>query len=132
MKISYITMIQRYSFSSQLQLMLKGVLRNLTKFTGKHLCPKSFLIKLPGFDTDVFLWVFAKFLTSFLQNTYGRLVLQRTNVSSSTEQNSLLKTLYITIANFEEISCNAVVFSPVYTVWHYVEWWMTHVKLANR
>ena len=106
-------MKQMYSSCSQLQLMLKGVLRNLTKFTGKHLCQSLF----KGFDTDVFLRVFAKFLTtSFLQNTYGRLVLQRTNVSSSTEQNSLLKTLYITIANFEEISCNAVVFSPVYTV----------------
>ena len=44
-------MKQMYSSCSHLQLILKGVLRNLTKFTGKHLCQSLF----KGFDTDVFL-----------------------------------------------------------------------------
>ena len=39
----------------------KGVLRNLTKFTGKHLCRVSFLIKFQALGTDVFMWILSNF-----------------------------------------------------------------------
>ena len=50
----------------------KGVLRNFTKFTGKHLClrPTTSLKRDSG--TGAFLWIFLKFLrTPFLWNTSG-------------------------------------------------------------
>ena len=43
----------------------KGVLRNLTKFTGKHLCQSLFFNKVAGLrpdsGTSVFLWILLKF-----------------------------------------------------------------------
>ena len=64
----------------------KGVLRNFTKFTGKHLCQSLFFNKVAGLRPATLLkkrlWHrcfpvnFAKFLrTPFLQNTSGRLLL---------------------------------------------------------
>ena len=64
----------------------KGVLRNLAKFTGKHLCQSLFFNKVGDFRPATLLkkrlWHrcfpvnFAKFLrTTFLQNTSGRLFL---------------------------------------------------------
>ena len=64
----------------------KGILRNFTKFTGKHLCKSLFFNKVAGLRPAILLkkrlWHrrfpvnFAKFLgTSFLQNTSGRLLL---------------------------------------------------------
>ena len=60
----------------------KGVLKNFTKFTGKHLYQVSFLIKLQTSGLQKRLWhrrfpvIFVKFLgTPFLQNTSGRLLL---------------------------------------------------------
>ena len=67
--------------------MKKGILRNFTKFTGKHLCQNVIFNKVAGLrpaikfiknDTlaQVFPVNFAKFLrTPFLQNTSGRLLL---------------------------------------------------------
>ena len=63
----------------------KGVLRNLARFTGKHLCHSLFLNKVGGLRPANLLkkrlWHmffpvnFAKFLrTTFLQNTSGRLL----------------------------------------------------------
>ena len=61
--------------------MSKGVLRNFTEFTRKHLCQSLFLIK---FKKETLAQVlipmnFVKFLRtpffSFLQNTCGRLLL---------------------------------------------------------
>ena len=60
-----------------------GVLRNLAKFTGKHLYQRHFLIKLQACNfIKQSLWQkcfpvnFAKFLTkAFLQKTSGRLLL---------------------------------------------------------
>ena len=63
-----------------------GVLKNFTKFTGKHLCQSLFLNKVAGLRPATLLkkrlWHrcfpvnFAKFLrTPFLQNTSGRLLL---------------------------------------------------------
>ena len=50
----------------------KDVLRNFTKFTGKHLCQKKRL-----WHTTRFLVNFVKFLrTPILQNTSGRLLLE--------------------------------------------------------
>ena len=65
--------------------MKKGVLRNFTKFTGKHLCQSLFFNKVADLRLATFLkkrlWhrcfpvIFAKFLrTPFLQNTSGRLL----------------------------------------------------------
>ena len=65
----------------------KGVLRNFTKFTGKHLCQRLFFNKVAGLRPATLLkkslWHrcfpvnFAKFLrTPFLQNTSGRLLLE--------------------------------------------------------
>ena len=49
----------------------KGALKNLAKFTGKHLCQSLFFNKVAG------LVNFTKFLrTPFLQNTSRRLLLQ--------------------------------------------------------
>ena len=64
----------------------KGVLRNFTKFTGKHLCQSLFFNKVAGLRPATLLKKrlrhrcfpvnFAKFLrTPFLQNTSGRLLL---------------------------------------------------------
>ena len=51
---------------------IKGVLRDLTKFTGKHLCQSLFFIKAAGLEHRCFPVNFVKFLrTSFLQNTSG-------------------------------------------------------------
>ena len=65
----------------------KGVLRNFTKFTRKHLCQSLFLNKVAGLRPAVLfqkrLWhrcfpvSFVKFLrTPFLQNSSGRLFLK--------------------------------------------------------
>ena len=65
----------------------KGVLRNLAKFNGKHLCQSLFFNKAAGLRPATLLkkrlWYrcfpvnFAKFLrTPFLQNTSGRLLLK--------------------------------------------------------
>ena len=64
----------------------KNVLRNFSKFTGKHLYQSPFLVKLQAWHAILFkkiLWHrcfpvnFAKFLRkAFLQNTSGRLLLQ--------------------------------------------------------
>ena len=67
----------------------KGVLRNQTKFTGKHLCQSLLFSKVTGprstSSLKKRLWYkcfpvnFAKFLrTTFLQNTSGRLLLFHT------------------------------------------------------
>ena len=64
---------------------IKGVLRNFAKFTGKHLCQRLFFNKVAGLRAAALLkkslWHrcfpvnFAKFLrTPFLQNTSGRLL----------------------------------------------------------
>ena len=54
----------------------KGVLRNFTKFTGKHLCQSLFFNKVAGLRHRCFLVNFVKFLRApFLQNPSGRLVL---------------------------------------------------------
>ena len=63
----------------------KGVHRNFTKFTGKHLCQSIFFNKVAGHCNFIkmklwhrcFPMNFAKFLrTPFLQNTSGRLLLE--------------------------------------------------------
>ena len=67
-------------------LQKKGVLRNFTKFTGKHLCQSLFFNKVAGLSPAALLrkrlWHrcfpvnFAKFRrTPFLQSTSGRLLL---------------------------------------------------------
>ena len=72
---------------------IKGVLRNFTKFTGKHLCQSLFFNKVAGLSPATLLkkrlWHrcfpvnFAKFLrTPFLHNTSGRLLLQCTKFPS--------------------------------------------------
>ena len=64
--------------------MNKGVVRNFTKFTGKHLCQSLFFNKVAGLATLLkkrlcrrcFPVNFLKFLrTLILQNTSGRLLL---------------------------------------------------------
>ena len=71
--------------------MKKGVPRNFTKFTGKHLCQSLFFNKVAGLSPATLLekrlWHrcfpvnFAKSLrTPFLQNTSGRLLLYVTKI----------------------------------------------------
>ena len=78
----------------------KSVLRNFAKSTGKHLCQSLFFNKDPGLRPATLLkmrlWYryfpvnFATFLrTSFLQNTSGRLFLQRAHFKSGC--NALLR-----------------------------------------
>ena len=61
--------------------MKKGVLKNYTKFTGKHLCQSLFFNKVEGLRPGTLLKKrlshnFAKFLRMpFLNNTSGRLLL---------------------------------------------------------
>ena len=66
----------------------KGVLRNFSKFTGKHLCQGLFFNTVAGLRPATLLKMrlcyrcfpvnFAKFLrTSFLQNTSGRLLVKK-------------------------------------------------------
>ena len=80
----------------------KGVPRNFAKFTGKNLCHNLFLNKVAGLRTATLLkrrlWHrcfpvnFVKFLrTLFLQNTFGRLLLQIA-VKQSAENLSHTKT----------------------------------------
>ena len=75
-----------YSYSHQTCSMRKGVLRNFTKFTGKHLRQSLFFNKTTGVRSATllkkrlwhrcFLVNLTKFFrTSFLQNTFGRLLL---------------------------------------------------------
>ena len=71
----------------------KGVLKNFTRFTEKHLCQRLFFCKVPGLRPETLLkkslWHrcfpedFTKFLkTSFLQNTFGRLLHGKKHSSS--------------------------------------------------
>ena len=48
-----------------------GVLRNFARFTGKHLCQVSFLIKLQAEScgTGVFLWILRNFLEHLFYRT---------------------------------------------------------------
>ena len=74
---------QRIRSSHQSCFIIKGVLRNFAKFTGKHLCQSLFFNKVAGLSFwKERLWHkcfhedFVKFLrTSFLQNTSGQLLL---------------------------------------------------------
>ena len=86
MKVLFEIKISGYRSSHQRCSMKKGVLRNFTKFTGKHLCQSLFFNKVAGLRPATLLkkrlWHrcfpvnFVKFLrTPFLQNTSGRLLL---------------------------------------------------------
>ena len=77
----------RFRSSHQRCSVRKAVLRNFTKFTGKHLCQSLFFNKVAGLRPATLLKLrlwhrcfpvnFAKFLrTPILQNTPGRLVLE--------------------------------------------------------
>ena len=79
--------VQRHRSSHQRCSIKKGVLRNFTNFTGKHLCQSLFFNKVAGLRPATLLkkrlWHrcfpvnFVKFLrTPFLQNTSGRLLLE--------------------------------------------------------
>ena len=78
--------VEVFRSSHQRCSMKKGVLRNLTKFTGKHLCQSLFFNKVtdlrPATLLNMRLWRrcfpvnLVKFLrTSFLHNTSGRQLL---------------------------------------------------------
>ena len=80
--------LNQYRGSHRRCFMKKSVLRNFTKFTGKHLCQSLFFNKVADLrPATVFkkrLWHkcfpvnFVKFLrTPFLQNTSGRLLLSK-------------------------------------------------------
>ena len=83
--LSFIVLLT-YRSSHQKYSMKEGILRNFTKFTGKHLCQSLFLNKVAGLTPATLLkkrlWHryfpvnFVKFLrTTFLQNTSQRLLL---------------------------------------------------------
>ena len=91
-----------YRSSHQRCSVRKGVLRNFTKFTGKHLYQSYYFNKVAGIRPATLLkktlWHrfftvnFAKFLkTPFLQNSSGRLLLYVTkNSGTSTSHHQLL------------------------------------------
>ena len=92
----------------------KGVLRNFTKFTGKHQCQGLFFNKVTGLRPATllkkrlwhrcFLVNFVKFLrTPFLQNTSGRLLLDRKSKISS--ELVLLNSNLFKLSGYK-ISCN--------------------------
>ena len=77
----------------------KGVVRNFTKFTGKHLCQSLFFNKVAGLSPATLLkkrlWHrcfplnFAKFLrTLCLQNTSDRLLLPIVNNNNNNSNNN--------------------------------------------
>ena len=76
----------------------KGVLRNIAKFTGKHLCQSLFLNKVAGLRSTFLLkkrrhrffpMNFAKFLrASSIQNTSGRLLLKNCTCMRSLNDDS--------------------------------------------
>ena len=69
--------LQSFRSSHQRWSIRKGVLRNLTKFTGKHMCQGLFLNTVAGLRHRCYSVNFVKFLrTPFLQNTSGRLLLE--------------------------------------------------------
>ena len=85
-RICFDTVLDISRSSHQRCSMKKGVLRNSTKFTGKHLCQRLFFNKVAGLRPATLLkkslWHrcfpvnFVEFLrTPFLQNTSGRLLL---------------------------------------------------------
>ena len=62
--------LQRIRSSHRRCFIIKGVLINFTKFTGKQLCQSLFFNKVAGVRQRFFPVTFAKFLrTPFLQNT---------------------------------------------------------------
>ena len=84
---------QRIRSSHQSCFIIKGVLRNFAKFTGKHLCQSLFFNKVAGLSPATLLRkrlcqkflpvTFAKFLrTTFLQNTSRRQLLKNLNLVS--------------------------------------------------
>ena len=72
--------IQIVRSSNQRSSVKKGVIRNIAKFTGKHLCQSLFFNKVAGLrpttlfkekdsGTGVFLWILKFLKTPFLLNT---------------------------------------------------------------
>ena len=73
--------LQRIRSSHQRCFIIKSILRNFPKFTGKQLCQSLFFNKVAGLR--LFPVTFAKFLrTPFLQNTSRRLLLKNLNLVS--------------------------------------------------
>ena len=107
--------------------MKKSVLRNFTKFTGKHLCQSLFFNKVAGFRLATLLKKrllhrcfpvnFGKFLRApFLQNISGRLLLHRSIIhveGSSQAKNIETKTNYVVLIDIEKGERYGV----FYTLW---------------
>ena len=74
-RLQYCEVYENTRSSHQRCSIIKGVLINFAKFTGKHLCQSLFLNKVAGLRHrwhQCFLVNFAKFIrTPFLQNTSG-------------------------------------------------------------
>ena len=94
--------------------MKKGVLRNFTKFTGKHLCQSLFFNKVAGLSPATLLkkrpWHrffpvnFAKFLrTYFLQNTSGRLLLSSLKMLFSLKSDSQLPKIFVLFSSMKTL-----------------------------
>ena len=65
----------------------KGVLRNFTKFAGKHLCLSPAILLKKRLWNRCFTVNFVKFLrTPFLQNIFGSLLLDVTGISCEKRQ----------------------------------------------
>ena len=88
-----ISITGKFRSSHQRCSIKKGVLRNFTEFTAKHLCQSLFFNKVAGRMSATLLkkrlWHrcfpvnFVKFLrTPFLQNTFGRLLFKLTHFRS--------------------------------------------------
>ena len=91
----------------------KGVLRNLTKFTGTHLCQSLFFNKVAALKPAALLkrrlWHrrfpvnFAKFLrTLFLQNISGRLFLRVLNMCLQVLNHSFSETFRIFLRQYPQ------------------------------
>ena len=78
--------------------MEKGVLKNFTKFTGKHRCQSLFFSKVIKKETlaQVFSCELCEiFKNIFLQNTSGRLLLNQTDGHSDSIRNMLEEHLFL-------------------------------------
>ena len=120
-----------YRSSHQRCSVRKGVLRNFTKFTGKHLYQSYYFNKVAGIRPATLLkktlWHrfftvnFAKFLkTPFLQNSSGRLLLYVTkNSGTSTSHHQLLTGLEnLTLSVCLLLSARANKMIPA---WHFMK-----------
>ena len=99
--------VQRLRSSRQEVFYEKGVLRNFTKLTGKHLCQSLFFNKVAGLRHRCFPVNFAKFLrTSFLTEPLWWTFIMKELIKFTIW---LLQSRYISYRCFQNLSCTVTI-----------------------